>query len=304
MKEQQARYDARAIHHGGSRKIGFLPLCAMVLMGLAGSASGQNPPPPPRFLSQPPGGTGACPYTVFLTDDQPNASIAYTTSGNAIPYNPATGIKVTDGATITATAYTVDPNTQSAPTVGQYFCAAFTSFDLTLATGNDDARTDSLITAQATFNDGKALPAWCLKQSDQGMDDTCPRTTAPDTWKPGTSRTFSLPVSGNTSMFFQLSITQSTWPTGVGQKSDNWDLYSLSLTGHANASPGYPDSVQLLNEQPFGAPCYARFMHPTGESQFGKPTTIWFLLDTTKTPMVPDTDGSHPAPYCPEDHSP
>jgi len=304
VKGQQAR-DARAIH-ARYRKTGIFYLCAIVLLGLGCSASAQNPPatinppaaqnppPPPRFLSPPPGGTGACPYYVFLTDDQAGVSIFYTTSYNPrpAPYNSSTGIQVDRSETITAQASTLEA--QSASVAGQFYCAAFTSIDLKITTGNDDARSDSAVTATLTDSNAHGT-ASCLKYSDNGSYSPCSQQHPGVTWQPGTTNSFEipLPLSEAATAFNSLVIALAEFP-GFGKGDDNWDLFSFVVTANSNASPGYPSSVQLLNLQPLGTPCYARFKHPQG---YVSSVTFNFAGQPV---IVMDTDGPHNAPYCPE----
>lgn len=284
-------------------------LSAIVPVGLVlfvGNASAQ--PLPPTFA--PHGGVGACPFSVSIIPPNSYVVVYYTTDGtpptpdHSPPYqNP---IQVNASQTITAVAS--DGSFLSAPAAAHYTCGVFTSVNLAIETGNDDARTDSAIQPTLAFN-GNVAQAWCLKSSDNGTYGQCSQSHPGVTWETwswnGTKDCCSkdleeyVRVGGFTSLMIELA----QFP-GFGKGDDNWDLYWLKLTGNiSDASPGLPFSATLLdfNPQPYGYPldcyCIARFKHPHSNYV----STVTFTFGATPQDLnatVQDDNGAHAAPYC------
>lgn len=259
-------------------------------------------PPAPVFSM--PGGTGACPYSVSLSDSDASARIFFTTDlSQPTQGSPqATGpIMVSASETITAIAINANG---SSPTVAQtYTCGGFTSVDLIIQTGSDDARTDSAIQATLVTSGPATTVTFCLKNSDNGATAICPKMKGSPTWQPSSFNTITFGVGStnvpSVSGFSSLNISLMEFP-GTFKSDDNWDLQSLTMVAHvAGASPGFPSAATVLSvagSTPVGSgSCFARYKHPHG----AKLASVVFNFVGGPVTVL-DDDGPHTAPYCKE----
>jgi hypothetical protein len=222
-----------------------------------------NPPPPPQFSL--PSGTGACPYSVTLSDNDPTALIFFTTDGtqptqSSLQY---TGLPLPVRASGTFTAVAINAFGMSSAVANTYTCGMFTSVSLTIQTGADDARSDSAIQAVLATNSGSTT--WCLKYSDNGSFMTCSQQHPGITWQPLSTNTSNETLTAPVQVqgFNTFAIQLMSFP-GFAKSVDNWDLQSLWLVGNVSgSSPGFPSAAQLLwlsgSTPPGTGTCFARF---------------------------------------------
>lgn len=258
-------------------------------------------PPVPTFF--PAAGTGACPYSVTLTDSDPGATIFFTTDGTEPTLNSArtTGGPIGVSASRTIKAIAANLSGASASVAQNYVCGDFTSLTLTIQTGSDDARADSALQAILATNTGTTT--WCLKHSDNGTFQSCAKQQPGVVWDPLSTNTSNvtpaapIPVDAFTSLTIQLM----QFPRGL-ETDDNWDLQSLTLTANvSNASPNFPRSATIMglsgSDPPGPGTCFARFKHPAGPLS----TVVFpmkFIGPFPPPVKVMDSDGPHEAPYC------
>ena len=206
-------------------------------------------------------------------------------------------------------AIAIDPAKGSSAVVGQsYLCGGYSSVDLTIQTGDDDARTDSAIQATLVMNTTSPTGStrkFCLKYSDNGSFESCTQSHPGITWDNfSTHSATGLDLQGPFGGFLTLTMQLMEFP-GFAKSDDNWDLQSIQMVGHiTNASPGFPTSATVLNfsgATPAGkGTCFARFKHPHSQ----KLSSVVFNFTGGNTGALPvvvmDDDGPHNAPYCKE----
>jgi hypothetical protein len=269
--------------------------------------------PAPSFAPSstlPTGGIGACPYNVTLSDPDPNATIHVTTDGSQPSGSspPFVGPIVVSN-TLVIQAIAIAPAKGPSVVVGQSFlCGGYTSVDLTIRTGSDDARTDSAIQATLVMNTPSttgSTRSYCLKYSDNGSFQSCQQSHPGITWSPfSTNSALGLDLQVPFGGFLRLTVQLMEFP-GLGKSDDNWDLQSIQMVGHIKSnSQGFPDSATVLSfsgATPAGnGTCFARFKHPHGQQL----SSVVFNFSGGNTAVGPvivmDDDGPHNAPYCKE----
>jgi len=291
--------------------IRLVTLCVLIcaISVLSAIRDGEQPrgasrtaPPVPTFF--PAAGTGACPYSVTMTDSDPSATIFFTTDGSEPTLNSerTTGGPRDVFISQTIKAFAANLSGASASITQNYVCGEFTSLDLTIQTGADDARDDSAL--QATLASETATTKWCLKYSDNGTFESCAKQQPGVFWKPFSTNTLKLPANAfDRSSTNTLTIQLMQFPRG--REDDNWDLQSLTLTANvSNASPNLPSSTTLYSVSgttpPGRGTCFARFKHPTGPLSTVKFPMYHSPIGPPFPVIVMDNDGKHDAPYCKE----
>ncbi len=256
-------------------------------------------PLPPKI--SPGTGNYTCPVTVTLSAANPRATIYFTVNG-ATPVPNGAGtlmysnpISVANGGTLRAVS--MDNTGTSAPAQAVYLCNNdLVSFKVTIETGDDDARTDSAITATLAMNSGKT-DSFCLKYSDNGAATPCPHSHPGITWGNFSTNSVTRPFDSGghaAADFNTLTIALTEFP-GFAKGDDNWDIYSLRVDGTTRSG----STVTLLNIHGPSASkggCYARYKHPHGE----KTSTVAFHFNRSIPDVVQDDNGPHNAPYCSE----
>lgn len=272
------------------------------LLSLAAAAVSAAPLPPDF---SPNGGAFACPVNVTITDRNAGVAIFFTTDGTT-PTTSSTRftspIVVRAGETVKAIAN--DRTGSSRVAQALFRCTnIFDTFNVTIGVGNDDARTDSAITAMLTMASG-ATETWCLKYSDNGAFAPCGKNHPGITWgnfnvvpppPPGVNpHRFSSGATG-VADFSTLTITLMEFP-GFLKSDDNWDLQSLKLDASAGTGP-LTTILNVMGRTPPGSgTCYARFKHPHSS----KTSTVVIHFNRSIPDVVMDDDGPHNAPYCKE----
>jgi Chitobiase/beta-hexosaminidase C-terminal domain len=258
----------------------------------------QAAPLPPKI--SPGAGSFACPVTVTLSAINPRATIFFTLNGGTPVPNAAGTTKYSSPISInggTLRAVSMDNTGTSVPATAVFLCNNdLVSFKVTIETGDDDARTDSAITATMAMNSGKS-DSFCLKYSDNGAASPCPKSHPGITWGNfnTNSVTRAFDSGGHSAADFNtLTIALTEFP-GFAKGDDNWDVFSLRVDGTTKSG----STVNLMNIQGPSASksgCYARFKHPHGE----KTSTVVFHFNRSIKDVVQDDNGPHNALYCPD----
>lgn len=177
--------------------------------------------------------------------------------------------------------------------------AALSSLHIAISTGNDDARSDSEVTATLP---GEA--AICLKPSNNAEPDgTCANgSSATDqngnqswgNWS-GSTQNFSLSSPATAAQLGTITITLVEHNSGF-ETDDNWDLQGISLTGFDSSGNATP-LLNISNPRVSGNDnnCMARLK--------GAPSSVTYVLSAgnpTGSNLSNATFGATPPGSCPQ----